>query len=362
MKINQWYKEQSIILKIAYITLGVSIIMFILYFIFVRGHFSNKSIEWANFGAYFGSITGLLAFVGVLYTASLSEKRAEKAEQESIKREERDQFFKMLELVREQSQLLQITSGKEQDEFVSNIQNQIVNRLVYYFIDNIKFEEWIEFKKDYNSSPESKNIGSDNFLDKVTDIFIYLNRKFTKSNKESESPLESVDIFLIKLNLEKSEYNRAFKNSMISIEKNALKRNDLDELFSFLEKKLSNEILTNALEDTARLYYSTLKKYITLCKSISLLVESINNFSQTSRELFYEIISSQFKSNDLIIFYIYLFSDHYNSSKIEPYLYKKLFTNLSFKDFIIINRVSFKNQEDLQLSILLSEYMNKHNH
>lgn len=77
----------------------VAIIMIGLYlFQFVKYGLSESLKDWADFGSYFGSITGILAFSGVLYSASLSEKRARKAEEESKRREERDQFLKMLDI------------------------------------------------------------------------------------------------------------------------------------------------------------------------------------------------------------------------------------------------------------------------
>lgn len=98
--------------------------MFVLYFVYVNGYFSSESKEWANFGAYFGSITGLLAFAGVLYTASLSENRAEeekrialKAEEESIKREERDQFIKLLNIFQNKLELIEIDTYKGNSAF-----------------------------------------------------------------------------------------------------------------------------------------------------------------------------------------------------------------------------------------------------
>jgi len=60
--------------------------------------FSDYITDWASFGSYFGSITGLLAFLGVLYTVKQSNERADKAETETVKREERDLFFKLLDL------------------------------------------------------------------------------------------------------------------------------------------------------------------------------------------------------------------------------------------------------------------------
>jgi len=87
----------------------ISIIMIIIYFWKSNDGLSYDSNSWSAFGSYFGSVTGLLAFAGVLYSSHLSEKRAEEAEakleqqeKESRKRyiedSERAIFFQLLDL------------------------------------------------------------------------------------------------------------------------------------------------------------------------------------------------------------------------------------------------------------------------
>jgi len=110
-KQENWIKKNVLLIFI-----GIIILMIIVYIANFHNGFSRSDNSWGNFGSYFGSFTGLLAFGGVLYTAWQSEKRAEeektireqaekhtkdvenKAEEYSIKREERDLFFKLLEL------------------------------------------------------------------------------------------------------------------------------------------------------------------------------------------------------------------------------------------------------------------------
>lgn len=103
---SEGYKK----LWVLVIVVGViSIIMLFFYFLRFNNGLSYDSNNWAAFGSYFGSVTGLLAFAGVLYSSHLSEKRAEEAEakleqqeQESRKRyvedSERAIFFQLLDL------------------------------------------------------------------------------------------------------------------------------------------------------------------------------------------------------------------------------------------------------------------------
>lgn len=101
---NKW-EEKSFLVKIMLFIIFVSIIMVLSYSIIVRGGFSRNPQDWGSFGSFFASITGLLAFTGVLYTASLSEKRADEekgrrkqAEKKAVMRDERDLFFKILQM------------------------------------------------------------------------------------------------------------------------------------------------------------------------------------------------------------------------------------------------------------------------
>ncbi len=63
------------------------------FYIFQFSHngLSEYTTDWANFGAYFGSITGLLAFAGVLYSINESKKQTAENEERAI-------FFKMIDL------------------------------------------------------------------------------------------------------------------------------------------------------------------------------------------------------------------------------------------------------------------------
>jgi len=361
MDIQKWIKNRTALDWLIAVVLVACTTMIVFYSYYFWGKPSTDSTDWGSFGDYFAAVFGLLAFLGVLYTARLSDKRAEKANEESIKREERDQFFRLLELMKVQSQQISNENNEELEEFIVKIQNRIVQRLIYHFIDNINYEEWINFTKDYHSSPESKLIGSKHFLDKVTDIIFALNVKYNKSITIDKSHIENVDISLIQLNMNMSDFNSIYKNSAITIEKDTIRRKDLDDLFKFIKSKLTPEILSIAVIETSHYFYSSLKNYISFCKSISLIVESINKFRPDTIDSYYDILSSQFKSNELILLFIYLFSENYHPSKIELFTFKGLFTNLCYRDFIIIDRPKYKNEEDLQLSLILNKYISKNN-
>lgn len=65
--------------------------MLVLYFCNFTNGLSDNSSEWSNFGAYLGSITGLLAFAGILYSIQQSSIS-------HTENSERETFFQLLEL------------------------------------------------------------------------------------------------------------------------------------------------------------------------------------------------------------------------------------------------------------------------
>lgn len=102
-KKSNWLRNTTLILC------GICLAMLIFYFINVSTHFSTDSNEWGNFGDYLGSVTGILAFAGVLYSINISEKRADKADERTLEAEKKVQgrfkeesdrniFFQLLDL------------------------------------------------------------------------------------------------------------------------------------------------------------------------------------------------------------------------------------------------------------------------
>lgn len=141
----------------------ISIIMLIIYFWKSNDGLSYDSNCWSAFGSYFGSITGLLAFAGVLYTSLLSEKRAEDAEarldqQEKESRNryvedsERAIFFQLLELHNKRLESVKLNSfnGIESFEFLV----KAVNSMLAY---KLTFEEINKYGNISNLKERYKN-------------------------------------------------------------------------------------------------------------------------------------------------------------------------------------------------------------
>lgn len=84
-------KQLSNLRWVMWIVGVITCLMPIVYMLnFWDGIISDESSDWGAFGAYIGAITGLLAFLGVLYTIRQSSIQA-------VTRDERDLFFKLVE-------------------------------------------------------------------------------------------------------------------------------------------------------------------------------------------------------------------------------------------------------------------------
>lgn len=97
----------------------IACLMLLAYIINFRYGFSDNSSDWGDFGAYMGSITGLLAFIGVLYTIRQSSLQ-------SAARDDRDLFFKLMDEHRQTRDSLTFPGGDKKgieaiDAYVENI-------------------------------------------------------------------------------------------------------------------------------------------------------------------------------------------------------------------------------------------------
>jgi len=128
--------KKIVTIKLFMLSIGViALIMLGAYFIYF-GLYLHRSFgnveDWGNFGSYFGSITGLLAFLGVLYSLMESKKetisakleadrREVKTTEQAVKREEMNLFFRLLELHKEQFKNVTYTEVIERDNLDDKI-------------------------------------------------------------------------------------------------------------------------------------------------------------------------------------------------------------------------------------------------
>lgn len=137
MKVKEWlrcdweYCKNNVLAVSVYIVLIIGIIMVIAYVInFFGNGISNNPSDWAFFGSYLGSITGLLAFAGVLYSINESKKQ-------SKINEERTLFFKMIDLHQKKASSIlkvKVVDVDQEVDIGSLIIEHTIIAIIYHYI------------------------------------------------------------------------------------------------------------------------------------------------------------------------------------------------------------------------------------
>lgn len=353
-KVTTYFKKNAFIIFTLIITLVALIMLMFYYFHFKGTGLSDSTIDWANFGSYFGSITGLLAFAGVLYTASLSEKRAEKAEEEMRKREEREQFFKLLELLQSQP-----VNNSSLNNHIEKIENLLLIYIIEYFIKNISEIAWKNFYTQYNIDNEP--FENQSIYEQIVWLFSKLNRKYQHKH---------IDQTQIEIEIEKQEINLTFLKTHITLKDikneernlgilktNNLNRNFIQGLLGCLESDTPKKIFYEIIKKSNKEFYLSFNDFIKFCKTCILILEHINNCSEDTRGSYLEILRSQLKSNELILLFLYSLTEYSSKTIIQIIIDNNVFSNICYDDFILINDLKFKGKEGDYLIEILKCYL-----
>ncbi|HCT93700.1 MAG: hypothetical protein A2X19_06130 [Bacteroidetes bacterium GWE2_39_28] len=278
MKLKEWIKTKTPFDYLIYVVLTVCIIMIVTYFLNFNGKPSKKLEDWSMFGNYFAAVFGLIAFLGVLYNARQSEIRAKKAEDEMIKREERDQFFKMLDLHYLKGKELNLKGDKKLSfysisDFAGNtlISYCVIKRFIEYEFDLSRFnsnertyaEKCYDDLKDElklvgeGSNMDEKQLLCDSYTSKIEKHYIlpkltYMSRYYfnmIKSNITKEEKYEAYQYSSILILKFYRDYIEPYYNNFNSILDTVPKFKQDEFFMKFLQSQLSSS------EQSLLLYY-----------------------------------------------------------------------------------------------------------
>ena len=145
-----------------FIMLAICIIMCVLYFCVFNNGISQNSDDWSNFGCYMGSVTGLLAFAGVLYSIQLSNKI-------HTEDSERDTFFKLLDLHTNKMSSVEF-NGKKGAEAFKELADKANKSLMLQYIYQYVIDECSELDKTKLKDLHQNNSSLFNVLEFVYQI------------------------------------------------------------------------------------------------------------------------------------------------------------------------------------------------
>lgn len=290
--------------------------MIYVYFKTFPDGYSDNFEKWGAFGDYFGSITGLLAFLGVLYSMMEAKK-------ETKANEERGIFFTMLGLY--QKQVDSMTDGKVTGvEAFTNYSKELNNITTIYIICNeIVSNKEYKINKDVNS-------------------WEYLVQK--KLFETFQLDIEYVGINEIKPFI----YQYLSTDSKLIIDKYSE--------YSFFFESYASSILARIIKDPIE--KEILTKYLLLLmnRSIKILnLEYNHHLGQYFRSIYYllEIISTykekkqyskifraQLSSSELILLLYNALCSQSTIKTIDYYLEHDIFNNLSVDNNVILRNVN----------------------
>lgn len=348
MKEEKWYKSPKFYKRVTIILFGISILMIVLYFVFTGSNlFSNDSDEWADFGQYFGSITGLLAFAGVLYSAALSEERANRAEDEMKIREERDQFFKLLDLFQKNSQELTIKNDSNTEilhsifafEYIkTKINRYLIFELIKIFINELNDEKY----KLLLSNQLNTTLKYHNFYANIIEMIRETHQEVKKIPRDGIFD-HTIDIEEFKNEGLKSPilYQKLLLYINLSINRKAI-----DHLFSDTDIILDNTKIFNAITSTTSYVFEEKGTRLDIfCNTFKGILSTIQKFKYNDN--YYSLIHSQLSRDQLVLLFVYSFSRFSNNDFVEKLLKSKILYELDLADLVI-----FKSEEYLSKEVL----------
>ena len=298
MKFKAFMKINFLLIAILFISIS-SVIMLIIYFKNVTIDPSTNSIDWGNFGSYFASITGLLAFAGVLYTVKQSNDRSDKTDIETVKREERDLFFKLLELHKDKLNSITYTEN--------NHNNTGLNALEMYlnFLNNILVEYHFNYcivnmeKEDFDKL--------DYYIDIEMNIIIQCNKINALMNGKKSYSIDIInplDFQFEKLKTFINDEINSYKlydgikyyTSNLSLQYKEISKHficEMDKRDMYLAMKIAGSIMNIEYGQVLGQYFKNMYYLLTIIKQF--------NYNENDKNYYFKLFRAQLSRSEIII-------------------------------------------------------------
>jgi len=351
--IRNWSDLKFIVFLIAI----TSLLMIFCYFMYF-GVYLHRPLgdveDWGSFGSYMGSITGLLAFAGVLYTVMQSDKRAEeakgkaiiaeekakareeKATEQAVRREERDLFFKMLSEYQRQADL--ITKNKSFSDFTKD---DGIKSIIYIIYENIVGDENFKLSEDadilFIQQEIAQSFGINAHNEAISNDVIAQNLK-DKIKICFETNNFGVPKYLLNNNL-----NRNLQKYFIRVILPKISEQNIDKYIFNALRGIADMIFINN-EDQLGQYFRT----------IYYILETIS--SNIERENYSKIFRSQLSKSELTLLLYNLVSSQSTPKTIKLYKTNDIFNNLNLNDLFMNKLFKDKYKGNDFINMLYNEY------
>lgn len=331
----------------AVILLLVIIIILGLYFIQTSGHFVQKQTDWGEFGSLLGAITGLIAFVGVLFSLRQSKMQ-------SLNSEERSVFFELLKICISYRDALRV---KRTDWIYDNKQHQW---------EIIPYDEFCTPEKSYRQ------------------IFVELYHTFYLEIKRSIPEYFSKEDFIKKIipkNVPKEQWMMTYGHLAVAIDNtykeydwnthghpiktfpvhlNAYEHLCMNAIKFYIEQDNLKPI-AKACARAADHCFSPYKNQLgTYFRNAYYILEMVSEFHSSQK--YSKIFRAQLSKYELVLLFFNSFSSLSTPKTRELYLNADLFNNLELKDIRLkkgINDESISRKEYMDFPPFLFPMMGK---
>ena len=317
------------------------------YFIQTYGNFADKQTDWGEFGSLLGAITGLIAFVGVLFTLRQNK-------QQSLDSEERSVFFELLKIFttyRDALQVKRIDWIYDQEQYQWNITS---------------YDEFCTPEKTYRQ------------------IYVELYHTFYLEIRRSIPGNFSKEEFVKRIipeNISKEQWMLTFSHLAIAIDNTYLDYNFGMHGGSNITSRVHLNVYDYICMNAIKIYFeqNNLKPIVEACakaadhcfapyknqlgtyfRNAYYILEMASEFNSPKK--YSKIFRAQLSKYELVLLFFYSFSSLSTPKTRELYLNADLFNNIELKDVRLkegTNDESVSRMEYIQFPPALFQMVDK---
>ena len=331
---------------------------------FAENGWSNDPMEWGAFGSYMGAITGLLAFVGVLYSVHNANKKSAEAKEEAEKvrkeaaaedkkireeakieseklrdearaKDERDLFFKLID-----SHQRTMDTIVAKDDTQENISTGLVGLNFYARETDNSMHTFllllqIGHYKNYEDWEEKTNV-----IKHGDNVFSDLRKSFMNAANKTylyDSPTTERDFYSF---IWRGAISVFKENYLIPVHKYLIK----DELYSFrrypeLIYGRKNELEKyTILRKVALCFYKNYSSYLSYhFNNVCYITKMLDSF-KCDKEFYMDYWKSKLSSNECLVFFFYLLSGKVAPEIVRLVLKYNLLDNIISSDNFLLEK------------------------